>query len=183
MIRVFLALDLPGEARDRLSVLQYLLPLPRRVDADNLHLTLAFLGEVPDAVLEAAHEAFAALRLPGFDLNLTGAGLFGGDRPRVAFAGVAPCPPLDRLQAKVEQAARRAGAEVPARRFIPHVTLGRFAPPPPPEAMALERAVAERAGFRAGPLPVRDFVLFETVQGKRVWYRELARYALDAEPA
>jgi 2'-5' RNA ligase len=180
MIRSFVALDLPADLRSALAVQQFLLPLPQKVPVENLHLTLVFLGEQPDPVLEAAHESFAALRLPAFDLDLSGLGLFGGDRPTSVHAGAVASEPLLRLQRKLAQAARRAGADLPARRFAPHVTLGRFRPPQVEDRLRLERAVAMQGGFRAGPAPVADFVLYRSTLargGSR--YDVLARYPLD----
>jgi 2'-5' RNA ligase len=179
MIRSFVALDLPDTLRSALAVQQFLLPLPQKVPVENLHLTLLFLGEQPDHLLEAAHDAFAGLRLPGFDLELSGLGLFGGERPTSVHAEPLASDPLLRLQRKIATAARRARVDLPARRFVPHVTLGRFRPPPPEDRMRLERAVAMQGGFRAGPVPVSEFVLFRstlTRHGSR--YDDLARYPL-----
>jgi len=179
MIRAFVALDLDETLRSALAVQQFLLPLPRREPVENLHLTLAFLGEVPDRLLEDVHEALLALRLPAFALTLAGLGMFGGDRPRLVYAAAAPDEPLLRPQRKAEGAARRAGATVEARRFVPHVTLGRFRPPDKETAMRLERAVAEQGGFRAGPVPVREFVLYESIRSRdQARYEVLARYPL-----
>lgn len=181
MKRVFLALDLPDDIRAALAVQQFLLPLPRKVAPGTLHLTLVFLGQTPLPVLESVHEAFAALRLQALSLQIQGFGLFGGDRPRVAFAALAPNPGLMALQAKVEQAARRAGADPEHRRFVPHVTLGRFAPPPLAEAMRLERAIALGAGFAPPPFTPREMVLYESHPGsKTAVYTPLARYPLIA---
>lgn len=176
MIRAFFGLDLPDEVRAALAVEQFLLPLPRKVDPAQMHLTLVFLGEVPEPALEAAHDL--AEFLPGsyFSVELQGIGLFGGDRPRAAYAAVAPCEPLMRLQARLERAVRVAGLDPEHRRFTPHVTLGRFAPPPFAEAARLERAVAA-SRFRAGPWEVRDMVLWQSHLGpKGSRYEELARY-------
>lgn len=179
MIRSFLALELDEGLRSALAVQQFLLPLPRREPVENLHLTLVFLGEQPERLLEDLHEALLALRLPAFDLDLSGLGLFGGDRPRNVYAGVAPNDALMHLQRKVETAARRAGIAVEARRYIPHVTLGRFRPPGIEVTMRLERAVVEQGGFRAGPMRVRDFVLYESLRaGETMRYEALARYPL-----
>ena len=85
------------------------------------------------------------------------------------------------LQAKVDTAARRAGAEPQARRFVPHVTLGRFRPPPLPEALRLERAVAMGAGFALPPFALHEMVLYESsLGGKSAQYTPLARYPLIA---
>ena len=130
MIRAVLGIDLPAEVRGALQVQQFLLPLPRKVDPDQLHLTLVFLGDCPDDVLEAAHDGFATLRSPGLTLTLQGFGLFGGMRPHTAWAGVQPSPALTHLQARAHRRAIEAGCALPRRRFVPHVTLGRFAPPP-----------------------------------------------------
>ena len=62
------------------------------------------------------------MRAPRFELGFGALGLFGGAKPRVAFAAVAENPALRRLQAKVETAARGAGMDEPARRYAPHVT-------------------------------------------------------------
>lgn len=176
MIRAFLGLDLPDDIRSALAVRQFLLPLPRRVDPASLHLTLVFLGEVPEPALEAAHEGFAALKAAPFPLSLQGFGLFGGARPKVAWAGVAPSEPLMRLQASAEHAARTAGLVPEHRRFVPHITLGRFPPPAFAEAAALERAIATTQ-FTAGPWQVREMVLWQSrLSPKGPRYDPLARY-------
>ncbi len=179
MIRAFLALPVPQEVRARLTVLQALLPLPRRLEPVDFHLTLTFLGEQPEAALRDLHDRLEALRQAPFDLTLTGAGLFGGARPRAAWAGVAPSEPLARLRAKCDRAARATGIAVEARRFLPHVTLGRFPPPAPEDALKLERAVAGEAGFPVGTMAVQEVVLYESQRGATApRYAPLARYAL-----
>jgi RNA 2',3'-cyclic 3'-phosphodiesterase len=179
MIRAFLALVLDDATRSALAVQQALLPLPSKVSVENLHLTLAFLGEVPQHRLEDAHEFFLAIRVPAFSLSFEGLGLFGGDRPRTAYAATTPCEPLMRLQRKVEAAARQAGIAVEGRKYLPHVTLGRFRPPGLEDTMRLERAVVEAGGFRAGPMPVGAFDLYESTLGRGgSRYDLLARYPL-----
>lgn len=142
MIRAFLAFDLPGDIRSALAVQQFLLPLPRREPVENLHLTLTFLGEVPDDVLATLHDDLSRLKAPAPEIAIDGFGYFGGDRPRLAFADVLPNRPLMTLQARLDSLARHAGCPVEARRFTPHITLGRFPPTKGAEAMRLERALA-----------------------------------------
>lgn len=181
MMRVFVALDIPGDVESQLAVQQFLLPIPRKVEREQFHVTLAFMGEVRDDVLEATHEGLMALRMAPFELSLSGFGIFGKARPTSVYAALAPSAELERLQAKVERIARVAGAEVPSRRFLPHITLGRFPAMVPEEAARLERAVINGAGFRAGPWEVADMVLFQSTLlpgGSR--YDELARYPLQA---
>ncbi len=179
MIRAFLGIALPPAIRGAAQVQQFLLPMPRKVDPENLHLTLIFLGDCPELALEAAHEGFEALREPRFALSLQGLGLFGKDRPRAAWAGVTPSPNLMHLQTKVETIARRAGCPIDARKFVPHVTLGQFQPPAPPDAMRLERAIAMGQGFRTDPWEVADLTLWRShLTGKAPHHEVLARYPL-----
>lgn len=179
MIRAFLALSLPDPVLSALRVQQFLLPLPRKEPPENFHLTLVFLGEQPEPVLEAAHERFEALRIPRFTLTLQGLGLFGGAKPRAAWAGVAPSDPLMRLQAKLEQAARLSGIAVESRRFVPHVTLGRFTSPNAEDTMRLERAVAGGMDFRSPAFEVEEVILYQSrLSPKGNRYDELATYPL-----
>lgn len=180
MRRLFLALELPEDVRAALAVAQFLLPLPRRVDPALFHLTLVFLGDVADPLLEAVDDHLAALRCTDVQITLQGLGLFGREKPRSVHALGVPDAPLMALQARVETACRRAGALPEARRFVPHVTLGRFAPPALAQSMALERAVATTP---LGPLSwtACDMVLYEShLGGKSPWYDPLLRYPFSA---
>ena len=110
-------------------------PDVRWVDPSRWHLSLAFLGEVPDDVLPdlQARLARAAGRARPFRLRFAGAGRFGD---RVLWAGVRgggarpirPDPDLRALHGlagSVAAAARRAGVAVEERRYRPHLTLAR----------------------------------------------------------
>jgi RNA 2',3'-cyclic 3'-phosphodiesterase len=178
MIRAFLALDLPGHVRAALAVQQFLLPLPRKVDPAHFHLTLSFLGEVPDATLEAVHDGMQALRLQVFDLAIEGVGHFGGAKPRAVYARAQAGPALIHLQGKVETVARLAGCNIPRSRFVPHVTLGRFPPPAAADLPTLERAIVAGSGFRLDPFTVHEVVLYRSIQGPRPRYEALAAYPL-----
>lgn len=180
MRRVFLAIDLPDALRQQLVMAQFLLPLPRRVDPTLFHLTLVFLGDTGDDVLETLDAALQKQTSPAVPIALSGFDCFGGPKPRSAHALVRPDPSLIRLQSRLEATCRHAGARVEHRRFIPHITLGRFAPPPLPEAMRLERALV------SAPVPeqaflANDVTLYQShLAAKAPWYEPLARYPLIA---
>ncbi len=179
MTRAFVALPLPEDIRSELVLLQAALPLPRQVSPENLHLTLAFLGDVPDLLLEEVHHGLEALAVPGFELRLRGLGLFGGRRPHNLHAQVVPEPALTHLQAKVAQAVRRAGVKLDSRRFVPHVTLARFAPESA-DLSRLEPAVAGAGLFATAPFMVDRFLLMRSIlRQPEAVYDELAEYRLD----
>jgi 2'-5' RNA ligase len=165
MIRTFIAIDLPEGHKAELRRLQEKLaveaPDIRWVRPEQLHLTLAFLGDVPnpdiDAVCRAVSEAVAGF--DPFELHLEALGAFPrASRPRVVWAGLAGegVTPLESLQAAIVEALRNAG-HPPAgnERFSPHVTLGRIKDGRgrPPD---LSSAATRLAGWKTAPFEV-DF--------------------------
>ncbi|WP_161594525.1 RNA 2',3'-cyclic phosphodiesterase [Marimonas lutisalis] len=124
-MRVFVAIELPEDILDGLLPWQDGLP-GRLVDEENLHLTLAFLGEVDEARLAEVDEALAGLRLAAPVLRVTGLDVFEGRKPKLAFATVERRAALETVQRAVAQAVRGAGVDLRRERFRPHVTLTRF---------------------------------------------------------
>ena len=180
MIRAFVAIALPDSVIRSLKAAQAGLPAGRPVAPENFHLTVAFLGEHPEPVIEDVHLALDGIRAPGFTLTLSGTGLFGVQRPRVLYAQVQPEPALDGLREKVLQAARGAGLRLPRTRYSPHVTLARFnAGLRGDEAQETRDFAARRMGLDAGPVEVGEFLLIRSTLGRNgPVYQELAAYPL-----
>jgi 2'-5' RNA ligase len=175
-MRSFVAIPLPNDTRDRLLDLQRHLRVGRAVDYDNLHVTLAFLDDQPEEGLEALHDELETLRLPSFDLTISGVGCYGGDSPRLVYAEIDPTPQLLDLQRAVAKAARRVGIVLARSRFHPHVTLARLKPQDAPGVVPFLQA---HAGFRHDVGTLHSFALFQSIlkpQGAE--YHALAYYPL-----
>ena len=140
----------------------------RWVPAENLHLTLRFLGEVPRASLPAL---ISALRdglgeQACFELPLEGIALFpSARRPRALVAALPGARRLEELAAAVEAAVREGGLPPERRRFRPHITLARV-----------------RRGQRAGELPGIPFEAPHLAVNRVTLYRSVlassgARYS------
>ena len=178
MIRAFTAIPLPEEVTDALEIVQDDLPAGRPVLPEDMHITLVFLGEVRNPDLDELNLAFEAVRPPPFDLSLTGLGQFGGAAPRVIYAAVGESSPLRRLQAKLQQAARNLGIEIPSRRYVPHVTIARLKGRRE-EADAVARFVTRRAALSLPPIAVDAFSLFSSrLTRDGPVYDVMARYDL-----
>lgn len=178
MTRAFVAIPMPEEVAARLSRLARGLPVGRRVREENLHLTLAFLGDVSDDGLEEAHAALAAIRAAPVELRFEGLGVFGESKPRALYAAVAPAPGLVELQQSVVRAVRRAGIAPEARRFVPHVTLARFRGFDS-EAVALAAFLTAHGGAGIAPVRVVAFSLMSSrLRPDGAVYEELALYPL-----
>lgn len=179
MIRAFIALPLPEAIRNQLTVTQFLLPLPRPVPPANMHLTLAFLGKVNEPDLAELDTALARLRAAPLSLALAGLGVFGGDKPRNVHARLAPAPALDHLQARIAQTVRSMGLPLEGKRFVPHVTLGRFAPGQV-SAGELAKAMGEIGAVTSPPFTVDRFTLYRSLlRAEGPVYDALADYPLD----
>jgi 2'-5' RNA ligase len=177
MLRLFAALPIPESVQARLAGLQHGLE-GRLVAPESMHLTLGFFGEQPGTVAEDLHAALIEVSAPGFTLWLDGIGAFGNTKPHALYAAVRPEPALTHLQAKVVQAARRAGITMPSGRYVPHVTLARFSPGQVAPAKAA-KLIEARAAFMAGPIEVDRFGLYRSDLGRsRPIYTELAAYPL-----
>ncbi len=182
MTRAFVAITLPTDVADAAEDVAVLLPVPRTVPAENMHLTLQFLGDLTTPQIDDIHTALSAIRAPAFTLQLAGLDTFGGARPRSVHLRCQPDPALDHLQRKIVTATRQAGLEPERRRFTPHVTLARFSPSSVDRAR-LGAALLDEAGARIDPFPVTDFRLIESQIGRSgSTYHMLARYPLEPAP-
>lgn len=103
--------------------------------ARNLHLTLAFLGDVPPSRLPELVELAAGIPLRPFRLTLDRIGWW--PRQRLAWAGAQDCPAaLEALAGMLAAELHAAGFRSERRPFVPHVTLLRDAQRAPPQTVA-----------------------------------------------
>jgi 2'-5' RNA ligase len=189
LLRLFVAVDLPGQVREALARLQgglrgYDLSGLRWVRPQGIHLTLKFLGETPAGRVAAITNALAgAIRgRRRFRLALGALGTFGGQRrPRVLWLDITgDIERLRELQAAVEEALVEVGFPPEERDFSPHLTLARVPQPGRPGtaeriAQALESVAPPRAEF-----DVREVVLMRsTLQPGGAVYERLAAFPLE----
>ena len=192
LLRTFIAIDLPAavtaELQRRTELLARATPRGsvRWGRADQIHLTLKFLGDVESRRIEAITTALGeALRdSHAFELTLAGNGAFPSlDRPRVLWAGVEMHDEtLSALQSAVEESMAGIGYARETRPFSPHLTLGRVREG---SGAVYLRAVREAI---AAPLdrPVLGFlasrvVLFRSqLRPEGALYSSLAQFELEA---
>ncbi len=143
MPRTFIAIELNDDVRlaleRQIAVLAIALPGVRWPDVASLHLTLAFLGELDSARLDAAIEAagVAARSARPFRLRVAGLGTFGPPKaPRVIWAAVGgDLPALRALHADLVRELSTCGFPPEEREFSPHFTLARLKQPLSPGAL------------------------------------------------
>jgi 2'-5' RNA ligase len=188
--RLFVALEPPDLVRRRLAALADELRRAagragddvRWVAPENIHLTLQFLGAVPEervpAVEAALRDTAAAAGRP-LSLALRGAGGFpNARRPRVLWAGLeGDVAPLAALAVELGARLAKLGFPPEDRPFSPHLTLGRARDGR--GAPGLAGALAAAAQVEATPWRASELVLFEShlsPRGPR--YEPVTRVAL-----
>lgn len=126
-MRLFIAIDIPKEIKDKLFDLQ------KQIGSDlakiswvhkkNLHLTLKFLGELPENKVEGIKERLRTIKLNSFEVELNSLGVFPNEnRIRVIWVGL-KSEHIYELQIKIDQELLDLFSK--DTRFQSHLTLGR----------------------------------------------------------
>ncbi len=165
-MRLFIAIEIPENIRTGFASLlkefRAIVPQGKWVRAENLHVTLKFLGETEPAKVEALQNVLTAIQSSEpASLEFRGLGFFPNDkRPRVFWAGMEASANLKSLASDIDQAAHRLGFPLEERPFTPHLTLARF--PLPGIPPKLLQAMKEKSGQPFGSLRTREFHLIES---------------------
>ena len=123
-MRLFAAVRLSDEVRDALVKTRDELLRQgvrgRCPPPENLHITLVFIGELPDP--EPVLDMTDAISFQPFPITLGEAGIFGGG---ILWAGIRPSDPLEHLVKRLRRGLAEAGIPYDRKAFRPHITLMR----------------------------------------------------------
>jgi 2'-5' RNA ligase len=169
-IRTFIAIevgnDVKARAADLIKRLKKAEADVRWVPTQNMHITLKFLGDVPNVEVPdvCKHVAAAAAEIEPFEIEFQSAGAFPtNDRPKTLWLGVAPGEGLDRLAALnaaiEERLHKEMGFPKEHRRFQPHLTIGRVNQFNAAQH-ALGELVEQHAAFDAANTEIDEVLVF-----------------------
>ena len=128
LIRCFIALELPREAIDYLEEIQALIKkknlfFGKFTEPENLHLTLKFLGEIPEDKIKLVNEKLKELKNKEFEAGLGELGFFSEHSFRVVWAKLVGKPIWD-LQLAIDEKLKDIFPK--EERFMSHITLARI---------------------------------------------------------
>ena len=130
------------------------------MQAEQMHLTLRFIGEVDGGVFRDIKEGLAGIKAPGFSLQVKGLGFFPPRKtPRVLWAGIAPVEEVSGLRNRIENVLVGMGLEPEGRKYSPHITLARLHDTP---LARLGRFLAGNSLFATQAFPVSEFHLYSS---------------------
>lgn len=159
-LRVFTALPLPDPVADAACAEMTGVPDANWRPRENLHITLGYYGELDERSVEELDSALGRIRIAPFELQLAGAGRFGGAEPSSIWLGVADSAPLHDLARQCRRAAREAGVDMEKRAYKPHVTLAYL--PKAVELGRVQRFEQRLSLFRSQTFIVDRFHLYSS---------------------
>jgi RNA 2',3'-cyclic 3'-phosphodiesterase len=195
-MRTFVALDLEAEIRRRIqdfvNQVRGLAPMGRWVSPESLHVTLKFIGEKPEDVVEQIKLGLASIHATSFQLRFSGAGFFPAPKSaRVFWIGLDADEGLDRLANAVNESLAQIGIAREDRAFSPHLTLARAsggsgAPGggkgdgPNRQFAKLQEFLEEHPAPDFGSLTAREYFLYRSqLSSKGAQYTKIARFELQ----
>lgn len=162
-MRLFIGIPVPVEIASLLSAWATRLPPGFRLSRpDQMHITLSFLGQVPEHRLTCIDTRLQEVRRNPFSVTVTGLGAF----PGVCFAAIEANPQLNVLAADIVGQMALCGLPPETRPFHPHITLARTRERHPD----CHRAPSEPCSFS-----VDAFVLYSSQPAPRGSHYEVLR--------
>jgi len=166
-VRTFICIEIPEALKTLIADLQREL---KQIDAqvswvkpENIHLTLKFLGDIPQSRIAAVSKAVerAAGSSSPFDVEVSSTGCFPSTRsPKVLWVGLSHVPTqLNHLHQAIEDELAHAGFARESKPFSPHLTIGRVRPPRRAPEVA-ERLIAR--GFRSEPFSAGEVIVMRS---------------------
>lgn len=131
-LRIFTAVDLNGELKENIAAFTEKCRTKqtrgvRYVEKENLHITMKFLGEMPEDKVEKLAAELSAIELPATEIAASGAGAFPNVFfPSVLWVGIKDDGVLERLFLEIEEKASVYGVARETRKFHPHATIARL---------------------------------------------------------
>ena len=164
MKRLFIALSFPSDIVVKLTELQSGLRGARWEPSQNLHLTLSYIGEASNILLEDLADVLSGLAVGAFCMQLRGINHFTSKgRSKSIWVGVAEEPSLFSLQSKIKNCLQINRIPIDKRQFSPHVTLARLKNMRPEDTAGF---IAFNNLFKTRSFRVESFTLFESILTK-----------------
>jgi 2'-5' RNA ligase len=194
-MRLFVALDLDPEIREQvykfMEKVRPLAPDARWVSGESLHVTLKFIGEKPDAMVQQIEQTLRAIHCQQFELRLGGTGFFPTPKSaRVFWTGINADRGLAQLARDVEGSLQDLGIAKENREFNPHLTLARAAggsgspgrqkgDKPNRQFALLQEFLQKNPAPDFGTMTAREFFLYQSrLSSKGSQYTKIAHFDL-----
>lgn len=194
-MRLFVALDIDDVIRERIARfvegVHNFAPDARWVKTESLHVTLNFIGEQPDAVVESIKNELSTVSANATGIKFRGYGFFPTPKSaRVFWIGMEAGPQLAQLASAIDDKITSLGIAKDDRAFSPHLTLARAGSGsgsprwrkddgPSRVFSHLQEKLSALPTPEFGTMTPREFFLYQSqLSPKGSKYTKLARFSL-----
>jgi len=169
-MRLFVALNLSDEVRTAIAKFSEELRMgflsARWTRTEGIHVTLKFIGEVPEERVTQIENALSSVNsATPVEMNFRGAGFFPDERrPRVLWIGIDGTPNLAEIAAQIERQLEPLGVARESREFKPHLTLARIS-----ESRGIEKlrdALRKHGPIDFGTVRTNEMNLYQSELGR-----------------
>ncbi|ADB58605.1 RNA 2',3'-cyclic phosphodiesterase [Archaeoglobus profundus] len=183
-MRLFVAVDLSDEVREKMNnVLKTFKDFKgvKTVEKENLHITLMFLGEVPDRRVEVIKEKLREIKSEPFKIRLKGLGSFPPQgNIRVVWVGVEEGEENLKVLADAVESSLRSLGFKRDKDFVAHATVARVKRLAPSDKERLLKVVEKYKDYDFGEMVVDVFKLKKsTLTPKGPIYEDIEVYRLE----
>jgi 2'-5' RNA ligase len=121
-MRTFIAINLPEEIKKKIIEIQNKLPdfVGKKIEEENLHLTLKFLGEVSEGQIKIVKEKLKKIKIKKFNAKISDVGVFTETFVRIIWIKIENC---QELQEQIDEVL--SGLFEKEKRFMSHLTIAR----------------------------------------------------------
>ncbi|GGB90495.1 RNA 2',3'-cyclic phosphodiesterase [Marinobacterium zhoushanense] len=165
--RLFIAIELNEALQERIALRRPELRGLRWIAPERLHLTLAFIGPLPEPRLQLLDEALDLIRFKSFELKLDRIGAFS---KRTLWLGCEPCSELMQLHQQIRSTLQALAVKVDTRPYQPHITIAYSRAPlteqlivqldgelvPEPMTMRVDQFVLKNSILSSGSAPLHQ---------------------------
>ncbi|MBP1929681.1 2'-5' RNA ligase [Methanolinea mesophila] len=159
MVRLFVAVDLPVEIREKIRECQAELKTGKArvtlVKPDQIHLTLKFIGEVDEPTADKIREALKKIRFTSYGLEVGTIQANNPRRPRVIWCSIRDGGESEELHRRIEDVLLPLGVPREDRAFTSHATVARVKSYHPD----LDEALQQLKGREFGSCRVERIIL------------------------
>ncbi|HEY4789319.1 MAG TPA: RNA 2',3'-cyclic phosphodiesterase [Bacteroidales bacterium] len=131
-------------------------------EINNYHITLSFLGEIPDVEVNAICKDLGMIIFNRIELSLAGLGVFkSGSNPQVVWIGIKTDDNFIKLWEHVNQTISNYGFKTDKREFSPHLTIGRVRKALPYHNLSLFLEKNKHSFF--GKFSINEFIFYQSI--------------------
>ncbi len=169
-----IGIKIPREVADKLATERdswNLQSHKRQTPAQDMHMTLLFIGEDVHSEIEEIQKLLACVKQQVLRLEINGIKTFGNPTtPRIIYASLETSQELNELQHQVHKSLETLQLRADPKRFVPHITLA--------SKWAGEEPGELHFSIASIPFEVTEFSLFRIAPKEIPRYRKIANYPL-----